>query len=42
MAYTEALEVKKKRASDSRQWNDMDKSNTPILSVVSHFVAGMN
>ena len=41
MAYTEALEVKK-RASDSRQWNDMDKSNTPILSVVSHFVAGMN
>lgn len=41
MAHTEVLEVKK-RASDSRQWNDMNKSNTPILSVVWHFVAGMN
>ena len=41
MAYTEVLEVKK-RSSESRQCNDMNKSNAPILSVVWHFVAGMN
>ena len=42
MAYTEVHEVNKKRSSDSRQWNDMNKSNALILSVVWHFVPGMN
>ena len=42
MAFTEVALSKKKRASDGRQWNDTNKSNAPILSVVWHFVAGMN